>query len=100
MLSRVYQSVQSSEHIAGAQARDKGVKLIDEDGLFSLIKAAPEPHAPAQQPVASAPSAAASDAAPLKAASPKGKAAAMPKSAPAAASGSRAGQSLLLLVGL
>lgn len=94
------QFVSPGEHTPDAQARDKGVKLVDEDGLFSLIKAAPEPHAPAQQPAASAPSAAASDAAPIKAASPKGKAAAMPNSAPAAVSGSRAGHSLLLLVGL
>ena len=79
------------------QARDKGVKLIDEDGLFSLLKASPEPHAPPQQSAASAPAAPGSDAAPIKAASLKGKAAAMPTSAPAVVS-SRAGYNLRLLV--
>ncbi len=31
------------------QAKEKGVKIIDEDGLFSLIKAAPAPDAPPEE---------------------------------------------------
>ncbi|CAK0781580.1 hypothetical protein CVIRNUC_005412 [Coccomyxa viridis] len=57
-------------------AREKGVKLIDESGLFSLFKAAPEPKAPAQPAASSAPAAVPSSRPPAQAASQKGKAAA------------------------
>ena len=62
-------------HVA-LQAREKGVKLIDESGLFSLFKAAPEPKAPAQPAASSAPAAVPSSLPPAQAASQKGKAAA------------------------
>ena len=69
---------------AALQAREKGVKLIDENGLFSLFKAAPEPKAPAQPAASSAPAAVPSSRAPAQAASQKGKAAAagLPAHAP------------------
>ena len=55
-------------HVA-LQAREKGVKLIDEIGLFS-------PKAPAQPAASSAPAAVPSSRPPAQAASQKGKAAA------------------------
>lgn len=99
MRSGVGRNSRPGKHVAATQARDKGVKLIDEDGMFSLLRAAPEPHAPAQQAAASASAAAASDAAPSKATSLKGKAAATPTSAPAATSTSLAGHQSCLPVG-
>ena len=61
------------------------MKLIDENGLFSLFKAAPEPKAPAQLAASSAPAAVPSSRAPAQAASQKGKAADMPAHAPESA---------------
>ena len=42
-----------TEHLLTLQARDKGTKLINEKGLFSLIEAAPDPHA-AEKPAPAA----------------------------------------------
>ena len=85
-------------HSYHLQAKEKGVKVIDEDGLFSLIKAAPDPNAQTQQPAASAPRPASAGAAPAQAAAQKGKAAVKPLSGPSAASSSRAGLSPLSLL--
>lgn len=86
------------KHSYDLQAKEKGVKIIDEDGLFSLIKAAPDPNAQAQQAAASAPRPASAGAASAQAAAQKGKAAVKPFSGPSAVSSSRAGLSPMSLL--
>lgn len=75
------------------------MKIIDENGFFSLLRAAPEPNAPGPQAAASAPVASPAKASPAQSPSQKGKsagAAATSYKAPVIASSSRAGTAFFL----
>lgn len=65
--------------IAVFQAKEKGVKIIDEDGLFSLIDAAPAPDAPLEEPPPPA-SISAGNVSPVSAAAPSASGRRMPAS--------------------